>query len=66
MWNCFRCGHECIWQNDEMKSNFEGGDCSEDQDQMVSWYLCPNCGAMHEVWDPSFEDAKDYPAYQEK
>ena len=53
---CFYCGSQCIWQNDFSGEDYGYGDREyEDgtvvpaEDQIVSIWICPNCGAEYEI-----------------
>lgn len=41
---CLVCGHELVWQSDFSYDEVHG-----DGEGIVSYWLCPHCGAMHEV-----------------
>ena len=42
------------------------GDRSEDDDSVVDYYHCMQCGASYEVCQPNEEEKQDYKGYWEK
>ena len=51
MINCYRCGHKTIWQNDYDSQDILDFEDIRDYDVViVSYYYCPECDSMHEVW----------------
>ena len=44
--NCFRCGAELAWQNDEMLCDVSSFH-EDDDEAVVSFYHCPKCGASY-------------------
>lgn len=53
---CFYCGHQVIWGNDFSGEDFgyddrelDDGTLEKAEDQIVSVWTCPNCGAEYEV-----------------
>lgn len=56
MFRCFFCYHEVIWDNDFMLSEVSDID---DDEAIVSYYLCPFCGRSYEVSEPLKEEKAD-------
>lgn len=52
---CFNYGGVIYWDS--------SGDRSEDDDSVVDFYHCMQCGASYEVCQPNEEEKKDYKEY---
>ena len=48
MYECWYCGHEVSWVGDFMESEISGGEISEENDRVVGYYTCANCGSDFE------------------
>lgn len=53
---CFYCGAKCIWNSDFTGEDYgyddiekEDGTIVKAEDQVVSCWTCPNCGAEYEI-----------------
>lgn len=57
--NCFRCGAELAWQNDEMLCDVSSFH-EDDDEAVVSFYHCPKCGASYEIADCPKEERPNY------
>lgn len=57
---CPRCGCAIQWELDCMTSEILD-DFNKNDSSVTSYYYCPNCGASIELIDPSDENKKDYP-----
>lgn len=55
---CFYCGGKLCWDS--------LGDRSEDDDSVVGYYHCMQCGTSYEVYEPNEEEKQDYKEYWEK
>ena len=55
---CFYCGGKLCWDS--------SGDRSEDDDSVVDYYYCIQCGTSYEVYQPNEEEKQDYKGYWEK
>lgn len=57
---CPRCHGQLIWMSDFMRSETEGNDNVEiDDDSLVTYYQCKDCNTMVEVVDPWPNEAGD-------
>ena len=57
---CPRCNGELIWQSDFMRSEIEGNDDVElDDDSLVTYFQCKDCHCMIEVVDEWPSEAGD-------
>lgn len=62
---CPRCHGELIWSSDFMRSEIEGDDNIElDDDSLVTYYTCKDCNCMVEVVDAWPNEAKDGAAFR--
>ena len=52
---CFYCGGKLCWDS--------SGDRSDDDDSVVNFYHCVQCGASYEVYQPNEEEKQDYKEY---
>ena len=55
-YQCFYCGAQCIWESDFSGEEFgyddieqDGGTIIPPDEQIVSLWHCPNCGAEYEI-----------------
>lgn len=71
---CPECGSHIIWQSDFMRSEV-WGDVDEDDvdenglpkdDSLVTYVLCPHCGAYIEIVDAKPSELKDLPISKEE
>ena len=53
---CFYCGHPVVWSNDFAADEcgygdreYDDGTVQKAEDQIVSFWTCPNCGAEYEI-----------------
>ena len=49
-YKCFSCGCELVWEPDVMLSDFDSS-VSCDEDLMITYAHCPNCGSEYEFCD---------------
>lgn len=62
---CPRCHGELIWGSDFMRSEIEGNDNVElDDDSLVTYYTCKDCNCMVEVVDAWPNEAKEGAAFR--
>lgn len=62
---CPRCHGELIWGSDFMRSEVEGDDNVElDDDSLVTYYTCKDCNCMVEVVDAWPNEAKEGAAFR--
>ena len=64
MCKCFKCNHELIITGNSMLSDYYECD-TEDDDTLISYMTCPNCGMQYEVTDTPKSEEKDFPYYSE-
>jgi len=62
---CWLCGKELICSGNLMISDLEGIDMKEDDDAMITDYVCPNCGTEYSITEPSENIKKHYPYWKE-
>ena len=48
MGECFFCNTEVIWQSD-----FDAEELGREEEGIVSFYTCPECGSEYEVFQPT-------------
>lgn len=48
MYECWYCGHEVSWVGDFMESEISDEEISEENDRVVGYYTCDNCGSDFE------------------
>ena len=56
-----RCSHNLILQSNFMLSEINGYDLDEDDDALVTYAVCPYCGARYELTDTPQSEKKNYP-----
>ena len=61
MEKCMRCQHDLILESNFMLSDINGETLDEDDDAMVTYALCPHCGARYEITDVAENDKPNYP-----
>lgn len=63
-WYCPRCGHEMIWNTQEM---FDENDELPDEDNyIITIYSCPYCGLELQIHDKPVESEREgYPYWNE-
>lgn len=44
---CFNCGADLIWESD-----FNADEVGYEEEGIVTFYTCPNCGADYQVFIP--------------
>ena len=64
MEKCMRCGHEIIIEGNFMLSEINGEELNEEDDAMVTYAICPYCGARYELTDTLESEKKNYPYWQ--
>lgn len=58
---CMRCGHDLIIGSNIMLSDLNGEDINEDDDAMITYASCPNCGVSYEITDTPLTERCYYP-----
>ena len=53
-YHCLFCGGDLIWDSDENLDTVSG--CEDDDEGIVTFYTCSNCGRFYEIADPQKED----------
>jgi len=62
---CPYCGDEMIW--DSCESSIEvRSDISEEDQSVISYYSCKNCGCDIEVYECPDEYKKEYPYWKDR
>lgn len=66
MEKCWRCGHDLICSGNFMISDMEIDSLDENDDAIITDYLCPNCGAQYTVTDTPENDKQYYPYWKDE
>ena len=53
---CPFCGGELAWNSDFNASELYGGEYSDDDPAVCSYYTCRRCGRSYEICDPVQEE----------
>jgi len=61
---CWRCGKKLICSGNFMISDWEGVEMNDDDDAMITDYICPHCGAEYSITDVPESMKKNYPYWK--
>lgn len=60
------CDHQLNWDSDCMESEVRDEEMDPEQDRVIGFYTCPNCGYSYDIYSPSEISADDYPFNKHK